>query len=73
MDSVVLRLNNTSYLSAHQDIFVKSWLRVFGALPSDSKMIYRLVSSAKRRIVDLISFTMSFILIRNKSGPNIEP
>ena len=32
-----------------------------------------LVSSAKKRIVDLILFTMSFKAMKNKGGPNIEP
>ena len=57
VDSVILRLNNT-----------RSWLRVFGALSRKSTIKYRLVSSTKRRIVDLISFTS-----KNKSGPSIEP
>ena len=46
MDSVILGLNNTSHLSAHEDTFAMSWLRVFGALSEESTIIYRLVSSA---------------------------
>ena len=61
IDSVFLGLNKTSNLSAHEDIFARSWLRVFDALSGESTMIYRLVSSAKRRIVDWMFFTMSFI------------
>ena len=55
IDSVFLRLNKTSHLSAHEDIFARSWLRVFDALSGESTIIYRLVSSAKRRIVDWMS------------------
>ena len=61
IDLVFLGLNKTSHLSAHEDIFARSWLRVFDALSGESTIIYRLVSSAKRRIVDWMSFTMSFI------------
>ena len=73
IDSVFLALNKTSHLSAHEDFFDRSWLRVFDALSGESTIIYRLVSSPKSRIVDWMSFTMSFISMRNKSGPNIEP
>ena len=52
IDSVFLGLNKTSHLSAHEDIFARSWLRVFDALSEESTIINRLVSSAKRRIVD---------------------
>ena len=51
IDSVFLGLNRTSHLSAHEDIFARSWLRVFDALSGESTIIYRLVSSAKRRIM----------------------
>ena len=52
IDSVFLGLNKTSHLSGHEDIFTRSCLRVFDALSGESTKIYRLVSSAKRRIVD---------------------
>ena len=61
IDSVFLGLNKTSHLSAHEDIFARSWFRVFDALSGESTIIYRLVLSAKRRIVDWMSFTRSFI------------
>ena len=61
IDSVFLGLNKTSHLSAKDDIFARSWLRVFDALSGESTIIYRLVSSAKRRIVEWISFTITFI------------
>ena len=52
MDSAFFVLNNTSQLSAHENIFARFWLRVFGALFGESTLIYRLVSSAKGRIGD---------------------
>ena len=61
IDSVFLGLNDTSHMSAHEDIFARFLLRVFDALSWESTIIYRLVSSAKRRIVDWVSLTMSFI------------
>ena len=36
-------------------------------------MIYKLVSSAKRRLEELISLTMSLIKIIKKSGPSMDP
>ena len=32
-------LNDTNYLSAHENIFAKSWLSVFDALSGESTMI----------------------------------
>ena len=61
IDSVFLGLNKTSHLSANEDIFARSWLRVFDALSGESTIIYRLVSSAKRLLVEWISFTITFI------------
>ena len=45
---------------------------VCDASSGESTIIYRLVSTAKRRIIELISFKISLIKIRNKSGPKIE-
>ena len=61
MDSVFWGLNDISHLSAHEDIFPKSWSNVFDASAGVSTIIYRLMSSANRQIVDLIAFTLSFI------------
>ena len=36
-------------------------------------MIYKLVSSAKRRMEEFISLTMSLTKIRKKNGPNMDP
>ena len=46
----------------------KEGLSNYHFVKQKSTIKYRLVSSVKRCIVDLISFKM-----RNKSGPNIEP
>ena len=61
IDSVFFGLNKTSLLSGHEDIFVRSWLRVFDAFSGESTIMHKLVSSAKRRRVDWMSFTMAFI------------
>ena len=39
MDSVYLGLNNTSHLSSHEDIFARSWLRVFDVLSGEQSSI----------------------------------
>ena len=67
--SVFKGLNFTSHFSAHSAIFSRSALATIGS----STMIYRLVSSAKRRIDDPMSCTISFIKRRKRSGPSIEP
>ena len=36
-------------------------------------MIYKLVSSAKRRIEEFMFLTISFIKMRKSRGPSIEP
>ena len=51
-DSVFKGLNFTSHFSAHSAIFSRSALRSSAATFGSSTMIYRLVSSAKRRIDD---------------------
>ena len=38
-----------------------------------STEINKLVSSAKRRILEPISFTMSLIKSKNRRGPSIDP
>ena len=72
-DSVFKGLNFTSHFSAHSAIFSRSALRSSAATIGSSTMIYRLVSSAKRRIDDPMSCTISFIKRRKRSGPSIEP
>ena len=72
-DSVFKGLNFTSHFSAHSAIFSRSALRSSAATLGSSTMIYRLVSSAKRRIDDPMSLTISFIKRRKRSGQSIEP
>ena len=60
-DSVLVGLNATSHLVAHKFILAKSALRFSAAVIGFSTMMYRLVSSAKSRIVECISSTMSFM------------
>ena len=57
IDSVFKGLNFTSHFSAHSAIFIfsRSALRSSAATFGSSTMIYRLVSSAKRRIDDPMS------------------
>ena len=54
-DSDFKGLNFTNHLSAHSAIFSRSALRSSAATLESSAMIYRLVSSAKRRIDDPMS------------------
>ena len=39
IDSVYLGLNNTSHLSSHEDIFARSWLRVFDVLSREQASV----------------------------------
>ena len=54
-DSVFKGLNFMSHFSAHSAIFSRSALKSFAATLGPFTMIYRLVSSAKRRIDDPMS------------------
>ena len=71
--SFLLRLNVTSHYFAHLEILSRSKFRSSAAATGSSVIIYTLVSSAKRRILEPISFTISFIYNRNKSDPSIDP
>ena len=54
-DSVFKGINFTSHYRAHSAIFSRSVLRSFAATFGSSVMIYRLVSSVKRRMDDPVS------------------
>ena len=69
-DIVFLALKSTSQSRAQLDIISRSGFRRRAAVWGFSTMIYKLVSSAKRRIGALISLTMSLIKIRKRSGPS---
>ena len=53
--------------------FSRSRLRSSEVVSGFSTIINKLVSSAKRRILDPISVTMSLIKSRKRSGPRIKP
>ena len=60
-DSVLLGLNVTNHVLAHCNILIRSVLSRSAEATGSSTMIKRLVSSAKKRIQEPISFTISFI------------
>ena len=66
-------LNVTNHCWAQRLIFSRSELSVSAAWIASSTMIYRLVSSAKSLMEELISSTISFIYKRNNRGPRTEP
>ena len=72
-DSVLKGLKTTSHFFAHRATVSKSELRSSAASVGSSITIYRLVSSAKRRILEPKSFTMSFMYSKNNKGPGIDP
>ena len=73
IDSDLVGLNVTSHLVAHSCTFSISKFNRNAASTGSSTMIYRLVSSAKSRIDELIFSTMLYIYNRNNRGPKIEP
>ena len=72
-DSVFKGLNFTSQASVHLAIFSRSALRISAATSGLSTIMKRLVSSAKRRMLDHISVTISLKKTKKRSGPRIEP
>ena len=63
----------TSHASAQLPMVLKSALRMAADVSGESTTIYKLLSSANRRILAPMFLTMSFIYIRNSNGPRIEP
>ena len=70
---VFLAWNSTSHKSAQSEIVFRSLFSSLAARSGRSKMMYRLVSSAKRRMEQSIFLTISFMYTKNTSGPNMEP
>ena len=60
-DSLFVGLNVTSQVIAHREILSRSMFRRAADVIGSSTIIKRLVSSAKRRICEPISSTMSFM------------
>ena len=72
-ESVLLALNATSQEFAQSEIVFRSVLRIIAASSGRSTIMYKLVSSANRRMDAPIHLTISLIKIRNSKGPRIEP
>ena len=72
-DKVFAALKSTSQNFAQLLIVDISPLRIVAADCGDSTTMYKLVSSAKRRIDAPISLTISLINIRNSKGPRMDP
>ena len=66
-------LNVTSHFSAQRWILARSKFNCSAACMGSSTMKYKLVSSAKSLIDELMSTKMSIIYKRNRRGPRIEP
>ena len=60
-ESLLVGLNVSSQVIAHREILSRSMFRRATDVIGSSTIIKRLVSSAKRRICELISSTMSLI------------
>ena len=73
IDKVLLAMNVTSQAFAHCEMNCKSALRILAASSGRSTIMYKLVSSAKRRMEPPICLTMSLIKIRKSKGPRIDP
>ena len=67
--SVFNGLNFTNQASAHLTISSRSALRISAATSGLSTILIRLVSSAKGRML----VTISFMKIKKRSGPRIDP
>ena len=72
-DSVLTGLNKTSHFLAHLRILSRSIFKSSAAVSGFSTVINKLVSSAKRRILQPISATISLINSRKRRGPRIDP
>ena len=73
IDSVLFGLNVTNHLFA-QDVILSISDCILSAVSSGFLTTKnKLVSSANRLIFEFISTTMSFIYIKKRSGPRIEP
>ena len=72
-DSDFAGLNLTSHFVAHWWIFDRSEFNWVAASIGLSTMIYRLVSSAKSLIEELMSSTISLMYKRKRKGPRTEP
>ena len=70
---VFAALKETSHIPAHCVILERSSLRTFAASVGSSTIMKMVVSSAKSRMFDLNSRTISLIYNRNSSGPKIDP
>ena len=70
--SVLLGLKLTNHCFDHSCILFKSAFIKLAAVSGLSTIKYSEVSSAKRRMLEPTSLTMSFMYIRNNSGPSIE-
>ena len=71
--SVFIDLKVTNQSFAHLVIFSKSEFKISAAERGFSTSKNKLMSSAKSMMFDLMSFTMSLIYRRKRSGPRIEP
>ena len=67
-DSVLVGLNDTSQVAAHREILERSEFRQSAAVKGLSTIIKRLVSSAKRRMFEPISVTISLMYNKNNKG-----
>ena len=72
-DSVLRGLKVTNHLCAQTVIVCRSLLRHKAAVSGCSTIIYKLVSSANNLMLAPMSVTMSFMNIKKRSGPRIEP
>ena len=67
------RIESDEPAFAHLIILSISELRSSAVVSGLSTIIYRLVSSAKSRLFDPMSSTMSLINNKKRSGPKIDP
>ena len=72
-DSDFNGLNFANHMSAQESIFCISELRSIAAVSGFATIIYKVVSSANNRMLELISDTISFMNTKNNIGPSIEP
>ena len=72
-ETILRSLKSISQSNSHLCIVLRSKFTVRAVVYGVSTTIYRLVSSASRRIEQFIFLTISLPKIRNSSGPRIEP
>ena len=60
-------------MSAQESVFCISELRTIATVSGFSTIIYKVVSSANNRMLELISDTISFMNTENNNGPSIAP